>query len=123
MNASNPEEMALEFVRRINERDWKGLLDMMAEDFRFVGPEEGDVCEGREAMGKGFREYFDECPEYRIHVSKVTRSGDSIAFVGRTTGSHIDPKIEAKETVVFIATISNGSVAQWRIFSDMYHLK
>jgi uncharacterized protein (TIGR02246 family) len=122
MSASDVEEVALEFVKHINGQDWKKLVEMMAEDFTFIGPEEGDVIEGREVMAKGFREYFEEYPEYKIHVSKVTLSGNAVAFVGQTTGSHVPPEIEAKETVIFIATVKDGSVSQWRIFSDMSRL-
>ena len=123
MNASNPEEVTLRFVERINDRDWKGLVDMMTEDFTFIGPEEGDVVEGRDTMGQGFREYFEEYPEYRIRVSKVTRSAGGVAIVGQTSGSHVPAEIEAKETVVFVATIRDGLVSEWRIFSDMNSLK
>ena len=122
MSASNVDEVALEFVRYINNQNWKSLIEMMTEDFTFIGPEEGDVVEGRDKMGQGFREYFEEYPEYRIHVSKVTLSGDAVAFVGQTTGSHVPPEIEARETVIFVATVRDGSVSEWRIFSDMNRL-
>jgi ketosteroid isomerase-like protein len=120
VNSSNPEEVALRFVECINHQGWRELIEMMAEDFVFIGPNDGDVVEGREAMGQGFREYFEDYPDYKIHVSKVTRSGDAVAFVGRTTGSHVSPEIEAKETVIFIATVKEDLVTQWRIFSDMH---
>jgi uncharacterized protein (TIGR02246 family) len=114
--------VALEFVECINNQDWKRLVEMMTENFTFIGPEEDDVVEGRDTMGKGFREYFEEYPEYKIHVSKVTVSGNAVAFVAQTTGSQVPPEIEARETVIFMATVREGMVSQWRIFSDMDRL-
>jgi hypothetical protein len=74
-------------------------------------------------MRKGFQGYFIDYPEYRIHIEKTTRSGNDIAIVGKTTGSHISPEIEERETVIWIAKIEEDLVAEWRIFSDMDHFK
>ena len=119
MNATNAEKIALKFVECINEQDLTGLVALMTEDHTFIGYEEGDVGIGRETMKEGFRGYFEDFPEYKIHISKVTRSGSDIAIIGKTTGSHIPPEIEAQETVIWIAKIRDGLVSEWRIFTDL----
>ena len=123
MHTSNSEKIALEFVECINNQDLEGLVSLMTEDHTFIGHEEGDVAVGLERMREGFRGYFSEYPEYKIHVSKVTRSGNDIAIIGSTTGSHIPPEIEAKETVIWIAKIKGDLVSEWRIFTDLDHLQ
>lgn len=118
MNTTDPQEIALEFVDCINNHDTRDLASLMTEDFMMIAHnEEPDI--GREIMREGFQSYFTQFPEYKIHIEKVTRSGNAIAMVGKTTGSHVPPEIEKKETVVFIATIEGNLVAEWRIFSDM----
>jgi len=77
---------------------------------------------GRELLKKGFQDYFTDFPEFKIQVSKVTRSGDAIAIIDKTTGSHIAFEIEAKETVIWIARVEDNLVSEWRIFSDFNHL-
>jgi uncharacterized protein (TIGR02246 family) len=111
------EEITLKFVERINARDADGLAELATEDFTFID-HDGDVYSGREEMRKGFDDYFTAYPEYVIHVAKVLRSGDAVAIVGQTTGSHIAPEIEAVETVLWIARLRGGLVAEWRIYAE-----
>jgi uncharacterized protein (TIGR02246 family) len=122
MKVTNSEKIALQFVECINNQDLEGLVALMTEDHTFIGYEEGDVGLGRERMSEGFRGYFDDFPDYKIHVEKVTRSGKDIAIIEKTTGSHVAPAVEAKETVVWLATIEGDRVSEWRIFSDLNHL-
>jgi uncharacterized protein (TIGR02246 family) len=90
MKTSNPERVALQFVECINNQDLEGLVSLMTEGFAMV-TDKGDPEIGREVMREGFRGYFADYPEYKIHVGKVARSGNDVAIVGKTTGSHIPP--------------------------------
>lgn len=46
-----------------------------------------------------------------------------MAIIGKTTGSHVPPEVEEKETVLWTAEIRNGLVAEWRIYSDIEEAK
>lgn len=122
MKATNPEAVALRFVECINNQDIEGLVSLMTKDFIMI-TYEGESEIGRELLRKGFQGYFTDYPGYKIHVEKVARSGNDIAIVGKTTGSHIPPEVEERETVILIAKIEGNLVAEWRIFSDMDHFK
>lgn len=119
MNTLDSAEVVLSFVACINRQDVEGLAELMTDDHTFVGYERGDRAQGRETMAKGFAEYFATFPEYRIHVSKVLRSGEDIATIGSTTGSHVAAELEARETLIWIARIEDGLVAEWRIYTDL----
>jgi len=119
VNALDSAEIALNFVDCINRQDVQGLATLMTDDHTFVGYVRGDRARGREVMTKGFAEYFAAFPDYRIHVAKVLRSGDDIAIIGSTTGSHVAPELEARETLIWIAKIEEGLVAEWRIYTDL----
>ena len=123
MNTLDSAEIALNFVDCINRQDVQGLATLMTDDHTFVGYERGDRATGRETMAKGFAEYFAAFPEYRIHVSKVLRSGDDIAIIGSTTGSHVAPELEARETLIWLARIEQGLVAEWRIYTDLVQIQ
>jgi uncharacterized protein (TIGR02246 family) len=123
VNARDPAEIALNFVDCINRQDVEGLAALMTEDHTFIGYERGDRAQGREVMARGFAGYFAAFPDYRIQVSKVLRSGDDIAIIGTTTGSHVAPELEARETLIWTARFEGGLVAEWRIYTDLNQIQ
>ena len=123
MGERTPEEIALEFVRRINSHDLDGLTDLMSEDHTFVDIE-GGIGRGREAMRNGWSQYFSAFPEYQIDVVRVVPLGDVVLLIGRTAGSHVPREIELIETVIWSATIEDGFVTEWRIvYTDAEKVK
>ena len=104
---------AFKFVEAINAGDPERLKALQTEDFTFID-REGNVEHGRQ----GWSDYFSAYPEYKIHVQQVLTGSSGVAIIGQTTGSHIPPNIEEKETVLWTAEIRDGLVAQWRIYSN-----
>ena len=90
------------------------LVKLQTEDFTLIDMA-GDVFRGRD----GWQDFFSSYPKYRIHVHHVLMSGNGVAIIGKTTGSHVPPEVEEKETVLWTAEIRNGLVAAWRIYSDI----
>jgi hypothetical protein len=115
MKASgDPEVIALKFIECVNSGDSEGLKALQTEDFTFIDMN-GNVYVGRD----GWEDYFSTYPDYRIHIEKILKGGNSIAIIGKTTGSHIEPKLEVLETVLWIVEVIDDLVAKWRIFSDV----
>lgn len=106
--------VALEFVEAINNGDSKALTKLQTEDFTLVDVD-GDVFSGRD----GWEGYFSAYPKYRIHVNHILTGGNGVAIIGKTTGSHVAPEIEEKETVIWIAEIRDGLVSEWRLYTDI----
>jgi ketosteroid isomerase-like protein len=105
--------VALEFVEVINAGDSKRLKKLQTEDFTLIDMS-GNVTRGRQ----GWQDYFSSFPKYTIHVHNVFTGGNGVAIIGKTTGSHVPPEIEEKETVLWTAEIRDGLVAEWRIYTD-----
>jgi 3-methyladenine DNA glycosylase AlkD/ketosteroid isomerase-like protein len=114
-----PEDIALQFVEHINERDLDGLTELMTEEHTFIDIA-GCVHQGREMMRDGWAEYFTACPEYTIYVSQIIVVGDTVVLFGSTTGSHLHlpPEAEFRDTAIWTAKIENDRVAEWRIYDD-----
>ena len=110
----NPEVIALKFIECVNSGDSNGLKALQTEDFTFIDVS-GNVFTGRD----GWEDYFSTYPDYRIHIEKILKGGNSIAIIGKTTGSHIEPKLEVLETVLWVAEVIDDLVSKWRIFSDV----
>jgi ketosteroid isomerase-like protein len=106
--------VALEFVEAINSGDPERLIALQTEDFAFIDMS-GDMEHGQQ----GWSDYFSAHPEYKIHVQHVLTGSRGVAIIGRTSGSHIPPDVEAEETVLWTAEIENGRVSEWRIYTDV----
>jgi hypothetical protein len=113
-----PKSVALKFVEVINAGDSKALIELQTEDFTLIDMA-GDVFRGRD----GWQDYFSAYPKYKIHVHHVLGSGNAVAIIGKTTGSHVPPEVEEHETVLWTAEIRDGLVAEWRIYSDIEEAK
>jgi ketosteroid isomerase-like protein len=114
----NAKSVTMKFVEVINAGDSKALTELQTEDFTLIDMA-GDVFRGRD----GWQGYFSAYPKYRIHVQHVLLSGDGVAIIGKTTGSHVPPEVEEHETVLWIAEIRDGLVAEWRIYSNIGEAK
>ena len=115
---SDPKSIALKFVEIINKGDSKELIKLQTEDFTLIDMA-GDTYQGRD----DWKDYFTTYPKYKIHTQHILTSGNAIAIIGKTTGSHIQPELEQKETVLWTAEIRNNQVAQWRIYSNIEEIK
>jgi len=110
--------VALKFVEVINAGDPEGLIKLQTEDFTLIDMA-GDVTRGQD----GWPGYFSSFPNYKIHVRQLLTGGNGVAIIGKTTGSHVPPEVEEKETVLWTAEIRDGLVAEWRIYSDIEEAK
>lgn len=115
-----PERIVKTFVEHINRADLDGIAALTALTYTFTDMEgEVYVIEGATAIKESWDEYCSAYPEYKILVDHVLRSGDGVAVVGRTTGSHLALEVERDEVVLWIAEIVDGLIAGWRIYSTL----
>ena len=113
-----PKSVALKFVEVINAGYSEALIKLQTEDFTLIDMA-GDIFRGRD----GWQGYFSAYPKYKINVQHVLTSGNGVAIIGKTIGSHVPPEVEEHETVLWTAEILNGLVAEWRIYSDIEEAK
>jgi ketosteroid isomerase-like protein len=106
------------FIDCINAGDSEGLIALQTEDFTLIDYD-GERFQGRD----GWKEYFSACPDYEIHVKHLITSGNGVAILGRTTGSHVAPEVEEKETILWTAEIHDNLVAEWRLYSDTHDIE
>jgi len=83
-----PKSVALKFVEVINAGDSGELIKLQTESFTLIDMA-GDVFRGRD----GWQDYFSSYPKYKIHVQHVLMSGNGVAIIGKTTGSHVPPEV------------------------------
>jgi hypothetical protein len=118
MGEATPSSIVLQFVECINTGDSEGIAALTAEHYKFTDiPGRVYAFTGRAAIKASWDEYLVAYPNYKIHVHHVLTSGDGLAIVGQTSGSHVPPEVEETETVLWLAELQDSLVAEWRIYS------
>jgi ketosteroid isomerase-like protein len=117
MAATSPTEIVRAFIAHVNDGDLRGIASSLPDTIMFIDAP-GRVHRGDKNFMAG---YLSEFPDYRIHARTILQSGDSVAVIGGTTGSHVPPSIEANETLVWTAEVREGLIVEWRIYADETH--
>jgi ketosteroid isomerase-like protein len=99
----------------INHHDVSALMALMRTDFVFVDSL-GNRVEGANSMSAGWRGYFAMCPDYWVRGDCVMNDGDTLLVTGEAGGT-IDGE-PWKIPAAWRAMIREGTVVEWRVFSD-----
>ena len=111
MVVESPVSVVLNYVEKVNQGDFDGIVAMTAKDVMFTDYE-GDVYYEFDFMQK----YLLSYPEYQILVDHVLQGGTGAAIIGKTSGSHLTPEREEAEILIWTAEIRDGLIAEWRIY-------
>ena len=113
MSAEYPKSIVHDFIRFVNAGDIERLNALISDELVFTDIS-GNVYREKEFM----QEYLKNFPEYQILVHHMLVGGDGVAFVGRTSGSHVPSHIEDEELLVWTADVRAGLIINWRIYSS-----
>jgi ketosteroid isomerase-like protein len=113
VNSVDPKLTALQFNEYINRQDIDGLSSLMTEDHTFID-RKGEVVKGKEAMTRGWMDFFASFPDYKNTFQRVESQGDLVVLYGYATWSKgADP-----DYAIWTAAIRDDLVAEWRIYED-----
>ena len=113
MKKFNPESVVLSFNDCINNQDIKGLASLMSDDHVFVD-RDGSRHGPKSYMVEGWKDFFSMFPDYRNTFLKIITRGNQVLVTGYAYWSKEEPKDE----VIWVATLANGLVQEWRIYAD-----
>jgi len=108
-----PQELmsiALKFNEEINEQDLEGLARLMTDDHTFVDSDNIST-KGKEAMLRGWKEFFKRYPDYRNVFTCVTTQNDIVVMIGYSTCSHKP----LNGPHIWTAKIRGKRVSEWRV--------
>jgi ketosteroid isomerase-like protein len=112
----------LEFVERINAHDVDGILDLMAEDYRFINSA-GDTFRGKAFMRATWRAHFAQYPDFQIRIDRVIADGQGVAVFGLAQGTYARNGEMFEENhweipSAFLGVAENSKMTLWQVFSD-----
>ncbi len=119
MGVNEPVSVAIEFVERLNRRDFEALARLMSSDHHLF-PGGDHVIAGRENARASLSEYAASWPDFQIHIAEIYLAGETVVMVGRTTGScaGLSRESEICETRIYAARVADGRVTEFRHLDD-----
>ncbi len=102
--------VALRFNEKINQRDLEGLAELMADDYTFIS-NSGEVTKGKDVNKQGWKEFFEEYPDYKNIFTCVTVQNNVVVMVGYSTCSY--KPLDGPN--IWTAKIRDGRISEWRV--------
>lgn len=113
MDNLEPKQIVIQFNECINKRDIEGLSDLMSDDHLFIDSS-GQSQQGREAMIAGWRDFFNQFPDYQNHFQSILARGNEVFIAGYSSCT-----FEALDGPgLWAAKVGDGRVAEWRVYED-----
>jgi len=119
MSSVDAVDVAIEFVERLNRRDFEGLVGVMTPDFR-LRPGGEEIIDGPDESREALVGYVSAWPDFQIHIADIHDVGNAIVMVGRTTGSceQVPKGEEIRERRLYVAKIDDGLVSEFRHIAE-----
>ena len=110
------------FIAAINEGDAVQLSELMTEDHTFV-VSGGTVESGRKNMTKGWNEYFQMFPDFRVEGDCMLQDGNLVAAFGKASGTYnskrgLVPANRIEMPAAWRAIVENEKIKFWQAYAD-----
>jgi predicted ester cyclase len=76
-----------EFVKAINAQDVEKIYSLMADDHEFIDAH-GNEIKDKDKMKAGWTGYFQWFPDYKIEITDILTSDDTLAAFGFASGTY-----------------------------------
>ena len=113
MNKKDPKLTVLKFNECINNQDPNGLANLMTEEVRLIEGEE-TTRKGKVAVKNAWIEFFNLCPDYKNHFTRIESKDNRVVIIGFSTCSNKVLDGPALWTALF----KNDLIDEWRILDD-----
>ena len=119
---SGSAEIVREYIRKINEHDLHGMLEMTTEDAVFIDSM-GINTKGREDMKKAWDVLLAFFPDYSVQVKDIISKNGIVAVFGTAKGTLATEGRMLEENKFEIpaswtAVITEGKISKWRVYAD-----
>lgn len=119
---SDSVEVVIRFITAINSRSINVISTMMTDDHKFTDSL-GNVFEGKEVMTKGWIEYLNLFPDYKIETDEIYEKKNKVMFTGKASGTYIVNRNFSEENhweinAAWRAVVEKGKIKEWQVFGD-----
>lgn len=114
-------QLVYSFIDAINEHNVNKLCSLMTDNHKFIDSQ-GNEAVGKERMRGGWIGYFQLFPDYKIEITDMFISGDTVAAFGFASGTY-QGQSDRKENYWHLPAswktiIKNGKIDLWQVYAD-----
>ena len=122
MGSTEPLEVVMEFIKRINAGNVDALCELMTEDHVFQDAL-GKRFVGRETLRGGWKAYFQQVSDYKIRGEEFFQDKSVVAVFGTASGTSKRDGKFSKEGYWHIpaawkAAVRGVLIAQWCVYAE-----
>lgn len=115
-------DVVKEYIKRINEHNLTGMLEITADDAAFVDSM-GINTTGKTDMQKAWDLFLTFFPDYTIQVKDIISKNGMVAVFGTAkgtvaTGGRILDENKFEIPASWTATVREGKISKWRVYAD-----
>lgn len=115
-------EVVIRFITAVNSRNVESISGLISDDHKFTDSL-GNVFRGKEVMTKGWINYLNLFPDYKIEVDEVYDKENKVMFTGKASGTYLRSDNQSEENhwvinAAWRALVENGKIKEWQVFGD-----
>jgi ketosteroid isomerase-like protein len=122
MSSTEPLEVVVEFIKRINAGNVDALCELMTEDHVFQDAL-GKRFVGRETLRGGWKVYYAQVSDYKVRGEKFFQDKNVVAVFGTASGiSKRDGKFSTdgfwQIPAAWKAIVRDALIAEWCVYAE-----
>jgi ketosteroid isomerase-like protein len=118
---SEPVEVVIRFITAINSHNIDLISEMVSDDHKFTDSQ-GSIYRGKELMTRGWTNYLQMFPDYKIDIDEIYNEGNKIMFTGKASGTFgTDKSIKENHWEINAAwrvLVVSDKIKEWQVFGD-----
>jgi len=122
MKKISEKNIAIRFVKAINDHNVDEIHNLASEDYTFVDAY-GDKYVGKKDLKEGWKSYYELFPDYKIEITDILENDSSLGLFGFVSATYKNIKDESNSNfwrvpAAWKAVIENNKMKYWQVFCD-----
>lgn len=115
-------EIVIRFITAINNQNLDSIAGLLSDDHNFTDSL-GNVFRGKEIMIKGWKNYFQLFPDYKIDLGEVYSNENKVVFIGKASGTYklgedSSSRNHWEINAAWRALVVDNKIKEWQVFGD-----
>lgn len=111
-----------QYIEAINSASADQICDLLADDHVFIDSQDNS-CLGIEMMRRGWTQYFELFPDYKIEIQEIIQNKSTFCLYGHASGTYKNRVNEEKSNfwripAAWKAIVQDNKIKFWQVYAD-----